>query len=315
MKTVKPMKAKNAMKAMHSRQRKRSSSKHMEEDDEDDEVTEYEEMNGDKEEEAESAKEETETTDDGPGTPKSASSAIRIWAEKTRDGVPWKKPNKASVWAYDRLKALDRQEGGNKHMTAYNACKGTKQKQRIQMKLALDMNGYVKDMQAFENQYGGEESNAAQVEGWMMPAEIAKLEGLPEAMAHDEMEDMVKDLAAEWNAQSRPHPCQAWAQKGVLQYHWRKLGHKTTTWKRGKVVGLNKCREIDPTDIKAQSRMIEDELDAEYDGKMEDEPETTTTRSKVKKSKEEKQKEKADKEQKKHEDILNIFLIKLHWPF
>ena len=315
MKTVKPMKAKNAMKAMHSRQRKRSSSKHMEEDDEDDEVTEYEEMNGDKEEEAESAKEETETTDDGPGTPKSASSAIRIWAEKTRDGVPWKKPNKASVWAYDRLKALDRQEGGNKHMTAYNACKGTKQKQRIQMKLALDMNGYVKDMQAFENQYGGEESNANQVEGWMMPAEIAKLEGLPETMAKDEMEDMVKDLAEECNAQSRPHPCHSWAQKGVVQYHWRKLGHKNTTWKRGKVVGVNKCREIDPADIKAQSRMIEDELDAEYDGKVEDEPETTTTRYKVKKSKEEKQKEKADKEQKKHEDILNIFLIKLHWPF
>ncbi len=314
MKTVKPMKAKNAMKAMNSRQRKGSSSKH-EEDDEDDEVKEYEEVNGDEEEEAESAKEETEATDDGPGTPNSGSRAIRVWAEAKQRGEPCKKPNVASVWAYDKLKALDRQQGGNKHITAYNACKGTKQKQRIQMRLALDMTGYVKDMQAFENQYGGEESNANQVEGWMMPAEIAKLEGLPETMAKDEMEDMVKDLAEERNAQSRPHPCHSWAQKGVVQYRWRKLGHKTTTWKRGKVVGVNKCREIDPADIKAQSRMIEDELDAEYDGKVEDEPETTTTRSKVKKSKEEKQKEKADKEQKKHEDILNIFLIKLHWPF
>ena len=177
------------------------------------------------------------------------------------------------------------------------------------------MNGYIKEMRAFENSYGGEESNADLVEGWMMPAEIAKLEGLPETMAKDEMEDMVKDLAEERNAQSRPHPCHSWAQKGVVQYHWRKLGHKNATWKRGKVVGVNKCREIDPADIKAQSRMIEDELDAEYDGKVEDEPETTTTRSKVKKSKEEKQKDKEDKEQKKQEDILNIFLIKLHWPF
>ena len=81
------------------------------------------------------------------------------------------------------------------------------------------------------------------------------------------------------------------------------------------MVGVNKVRDIDPTDIKEQSRMIEDEMDEEYDAIMEDGPETTTTRSKVKKSKEEKQKDKEDKEQKKQEDILNIFLIKLHWPF
>ena len=127
MKTVKPMKAKNAMKAMNSKQRKGSSSKH-EEDGEDDEVKEYEEVNGDEEEETESAKEKTEATDDGPGTPNSGSSAIRIWAEKKRDGLPCKKPNVASVWAYDKLKALDRQQGGNKHITAYNACTGTKYK-------------------------------------------------------------------------------------------------------------------------------------------------------------------------------------------
>ena len=56
-------------------------------------------------------------------------------------------------------------------------------------------------------------------------------------------------------------------------------------------------------------------MDEEYDAIMEDEPGTTTTRSKVKKSKEKTQKDKEDKEQKKQEDILNIFLIKLHWPF
>ena len=174
MKTVKPMKAKNAMKAMHSRQRKRSSSKHMEEDDEDDEVKEYEEVNGDEEEEAESAKEETEATDDGPGAPNSGSRAIRVWAEAKQRGEPCKKPNVASVWAYDKLKALDRQQGGNKHITAYNACTGTKQKQQIQMKLALDMNGYIKEMRAFENSYGGEESNADLVEGWMMGMDDAR---------------------------------------------------------------------------------------------------------------------------------------------
>ena len=228
MKTVKPMKAKNAMKAMNSRQRKGSSSKH-EEDDEDDEDEEHEEVNGDEEEEAESAKEETEATDDGPGTPNSGSRAIRVWAEAKQRGEPCKKPNVASVWAYDKLKALDRQQGGNKHITAYNACTGTKQKQIIQMKLALDMNGYIKEMRAFENSYGGEESNADLVEGWMMPAEIAKLEGLPETMAKDEIDEMVKELAEERNAQSRPHPSHKWAQKGVVQYHWKKLGLKTTT--------------------------------------------------------------------------------------
>ena len=94
-----------------------------------------------------------------------------------------------------------------------------------------------------------------------------------------------------------------------------KLGVKTTTYKRGKMVGVNKVRDIDPKDIKEQSRMIENEMDEEYDATMEEEPETTTTGSKVKKSKEEKQKDKEDKEQKKQEDILNMFLIKLHWPF
>ncbi len=183
-----------AMKKMASKTTKKRKAKSSTDDDDEDG-----DDNEDDEDDEEPDEEEDDDDKDGEGTEPQTDGhkAIVAWAKATQRGEKTVKPHNSVQWVADKLKSLDRRDGGNLHMQRYNECKGTKEKSQIALKLALDMRGYDAEMKAYHNEWRGNVAETENAEGWQAWWEIAAHLHLPPGLSDDEKKEYVEEMCTE----------------------------------------------------------------------------------------------------------------------